>query len=112
MVTAIDAGLMPLPHEDPWPRSKYCYKLLLYFSARPSTIASPVCANGTLIEGGCGFRATTPSACIRAIDELAREPAPCQEIGLTARRFVERETSYVLAFRVAELLKHWRDVAG
>lgn len=103
-LAGFDVGVMPLP-DDEWTRGKCGYKLLQYFSAGVPAVASPVGVNPGLIGDDRGLLADTVDEWVRAIESLAEDDRVRQEMGSSARRFVEAEYSYqVWAPRLAALL--------
>jgi glycosyltransferase involved in cell wall biosynthesis len=94
-LASFDIGIMPMPDTD-WTRGKCGYKLLQYFSAGVPAVASPVGINRRIVgeERERGLLATTDREWSNALEELVADHSARAEMGLAARRFVEREYSY------------------
>ncbi len=101
-IARLDVGVMPLV-DSPWTRGKCAYKLLQYMAAGVPAVASPVGMNTEVVRHGeNGFLAESPSQWVRALDELASDPALARRLGDAGRRTVEADFGYD---RVAGLWK-------
>jgi glycosyltransferase involved in cell wall biosynthesis len=86
----IDIGLMPMP-DTPWTRGKCAFKAIQYMALGAATVVSPVGAATKLVEDGVnGFHALNDEEWYSVLDRMIRDAALRHQIGLNARRTVER----------------------
>jgi glycosyltransferase involved in cell wall biosynthesis len=99
-----DIGIAPTP-KDQWTAGKSGFKIIQYMATGLPTIASPVGANAAIITNGVdGILPATDDDWPDAIVRLATDTAVRREMGIAARKTVER--LYTLD-RAAEA---WRNV--
>lgn len=100
-IAASDFGISYLP-EDDWSRGKCGLKVLQYMAAGLPVIGNPVGVQTELIQHGkTGFLVAKPSHWVEAVYTLANDAGLRRQMGLEARRRVERE------FSVQALVKNW-----
>jgi len=103
---SFDIGIMPL-FDDPWARGKCAMKAIQYMGAGVPAVVSPVGASrDVVLDGVCGFLATTEEDWVHALSRLLESPQLRARMGEEGRRRVERNYSAeVQAPRLGELLK-------
>lgn len=89
MLASADVGIALVP-DDVWSRGKCGLKVLQYMAAGLPVIANPVGVHTDLIEpGASGFLAASDDDWLRAIGELASDPALRARMGRAGRERVE-----------------------
>jgi len=92
--TKMDIGLMPL-QDTLWNRGKCAFKAVQYMAAGSAVVASPVGENAFLItHRTTGLLATTAEEWTVCLEELIKNPALRNELGLSARAHVQKNYSF------------------
>jgi glycosyltransferase involved in cell wall biosynthesis len=108
-LAGLDVGIMPLP-DRPWERGKCGYKLIQYMASWLPVVASPVGANGEIVEPGVtGFLADSHADWISALLRLWEEPELRRKMGIAGRRRAEER--YSLQVATPQLMGLLRNVA-
>lgn len=104
-IAEFDIGLMPLP-DNMHTRGKCGYKALQYMAAGVPPVVSDVGINSSIIEHGKeGLVASSPEAFFQCLQSLIEDPLLRRELGMNARRRVEKEFSlHVVGQRLADIL--------
>jgi glycosyltransferase involved in cell wall biosynthesis len=99
-----DIGIAPTP-KDQWTAGKSGFKIIQYMATGLPTIATPVGANAAIVTNGVdGILPATDAHWPDAIVRLATDTAARREMGLAARKTVDRLYTHERAAKV------WRDV--
>ena len=108
-INRFDAGIMPLP-DTPWERGKCGYKLIQYMAAGKPVVASPVGANGSIVdEGMSGYLARSSDEWSNSLAALRDDAGLRMRMGGEGRKKVER--AYCLQITAPRLAGLIQDVA-
>ena len=92
-IARCDVGIMPLD-DDAWAYGKCAYKLLQFMAAGKPVVASPVGANGEVVQHGSnGMLVNSTDDWISALNLLAADTDLRQRMGQAGRRTVELKYS-------------------
>ncbi len=105
-LAACHVGVMPLP-DSPWERGKCGYKLIQYMACGLPVVASPVGANGEIVEPDRnGLLATDSTDWLAHLSRLVQDPALRERLGQAGRHGVEQRYSVQsVAPRLAIMLR-------
>jgi len=89
-INTFDVGVMPLPDNE-WAQGKCAFKLIQYMACSIPVIASPVGANCTVVDKGCGLFANNTESWLNAFRYMKDNPAERVQMGKYGReRIVEK----------------------
>lgn len=92
-LNSIDIGLMPLP-DTPWAQGKCAFKAIQYMAMGIPTVASPVGITSDLIQDSVnGLLASSTAEWFESLNRLLHDEQLRRQIGIEARRTIEREYS-------------------
>ncbi len=109
LIQKFDVGVMPLPN-TPWTRGKCAYKLIQCMACGIPVVASAVGTNVDAVPSECGLLADSPEDWLDALQRLAANPELRQQMGLSARRWVEEHYSLRSALPILKNVIHSADV--
>jgi len=92
LIQQFDVGVMPLP-DTPWTRGKCAYKLIQCMACGIPVVASPVGANLNVVLPQCGFLAESSEEWLASFRFLAADAVRRQQMGISARHWVEHHYS-------------------
>ena len=99
LIQQFDVGVMPLP-DSPWTRGKCAYKLIQCMACGIPVVGSHVGANVDAVLPECGFLAKSPVQWLDAFRRLLADVKLRQQMGLSARLWVEQRYSLTSALPV------------
>ena len=87
LINSFDVGVMPLPDNE-WARGKCAFKLIQYMACGVPVIGSPIGANVEVINGRCGFMASTAQEWIKRLRSMRDKPGKRAALGAAGRKRV------------------------
>ncbi|NBU05451.1 MAG: glycosyltransferase, partial [Sphingobacteriia bacterium] len=83
----IDIGVYPLADDD-WSRGKCGFKAIEFMACGVPVIGSPIGANVEVINGRCGFMASTAQEWIKRLRSMRDKPGKRAALGAAGRKRV------------------------